>query len=128
MIVWVNSVFIEWAAWVKDGSYLPGWGQLVIAKVLEGKGEILPRATYCHRRGSTEEDKRMMLVERFIGGLTKRDRRLVKVFYLVEGNGEWKAKVLGLDRRTMYGRLHRIHAGYVIYKTSFTSAQQLDKL
>ena len=121
MINWVHQLLTEWADWVRQKDHSMGYGKLVIAKVIEGKGEILPSARFVPSKYLGETDKRMLGVERVISHLSKPNRRLLKVVYLTSGPMGEKAKYLHIDRRTLYGRLHRIHS-------LFTTDTLCDKL
>jgi DNA-directed RNA polymerase specialized sigma24 family protein len=111
VIPWVHQLLIDWAVWVRQQDHSSGgYGKLVIAKVVEGKGEILPSARFVPSKDIGEIDQHMLGVERLISHLSKSNRKLVKVVYLTSGSMEEKAKYLRIDRRTLYGRLHRIHS------------------
>lgn len=113
MILWVHATFIEWARWVRRTDEGPaGYGKSVLLKVMEGKGEILPGAPFIASRGLSDLDKRMLRVERFISQLSKRDRRLIKVFYLQPNTVETKAKRLGMSKRSLYDRIHKVHTSF----------------
>lgn len=103
----------RWAAWVLSpvGGVNLGYGKSVIAKIMEGKGQILPGAPRCSGAMKIEVDHLAMRVDRWVASLPKPERQLLKLYYL-DGRYtvEDKAMQLGISRKTLYNRVTRLAA------------------
>jgi len=111
MIQSSHEKLLRWAEWTAGGKALAslGVGESVLARIFEGKGEILPGAPY-KTLGKIYHDPASVRVEGFVRTLGKNEKQLLKVFYLYPINvASAKAEKLKLPQRTMYDKLHGIH-------------------
>ena len=81
------------------------------AKIVEGKGSILPGAPKGSGPIKVESDRVASYVDYFIRQyLDKSQRRLIKIYYLESWRSvEDRASKLRLPARTLYDHLHKIH-------------------
>lgn len=112
MIVEIHEKLLRWARWEKQpdqGVLMMGYGTSVLAKVMDGRGEILPGAPRGSGPKKTYTDPVAVLVSSALKKLDKKDRKIVVGFYLSDGSARLKAERMGMPERTLYSRLNRIH-------------------
>lgn len=116
MIQTSHIKFLRWAVWTNSplanaGCCPVGYGGTVTARVVEGKGSILPGPPKGSGPRVHDVDRVASAVDTFISTkLDRAEKRLIKIFYL---SREWsaadKANKLRMAERTMYDHLHSIH-------------------
>jgi len=114
MIDEAHGHFLRWASWVRApvGGISLGYGPSILVKILEGKGRILPGGG---GGAGVGHDPMALQVQRFVDGLSRKDSTMVKTFYLDRTRTvEERAKKLKMPVRTLYDRLERIHALYLV--------------
>lgn len=111
-----HQLFRQWAKYEKiyvGGVYL-GYGGTVTAKIMDGKGTILPGAPPGSGRPRVYIDEVGIWVGRFVAHCGDLDREVIKHYYLVEGyTVDEKAAMLKLSNRELYRRLHRLQLDLV---------------
>jgi len=116
--------------WARDTrSYVQnfdlGYGGTVTARVLEGKGTILPGAPKCGGRKKTEVDPTAVKVGKFIEGLSGKEKKILKVWYIEDHlSVEEKATRLSMGLRSVYHALERLRNRVVefVYPTDLEGA------
>jgi len=116
--------------WARDKrSYVQefdlGYGGTVTARVLEGQGEILPGAPRCGGRKKTEVDHTAVKIEKFVCGLSGKEKKILKVWYLEDHlSGEEKATRLSMGLRSVYRSIEKLQNLVVqlIYPTDLEGA------
>ena len=112
-----NSLFRHWARNEKlgGGGVHLGYGGTVTAKIMEGKGEILPGAPVGSGPRKVDIDPVAMKVGRFISKRNKREKEVIKMYYLVDGGYSVsdKAEFLKMSSRELYRKLHRLQLDLV---------------
>lgn len=104
MIDYINHRLVLWAEWAtrRDDSGLGYPRQAHYTK-----------AVLTHSRGCIEEiDEAAMEMERAVqalGHALPMLRQAVMEFYRKTGSAEYKARVLGVHRDTLYARIHQAH-------------------
>jgi hypothetical protein len=108
--------FLRWAVWMNSplataGCCPAGYGSTITAKILEGKGTILPGPPKGSGPRVHDVDRVATAIDGFIcKQLDKTERRLIKVFYLTRNaTATEKANKLRIAERTMFDHLHKIH-------------------
>jgi len=111
MIPLAHLRFRRWADWTLSytvGGQL-GYGRNVLARIMEGKGEILPGPPSCSGPKIMSPDPIATKVDRFLCTIPADEKFLIKTFYLSrEWSSDEKAKHLKIPARTMYAQLERI--------------------
>jgi len=113
MIPEAHAHFLRWAQWVKApvGGVNLGYGPSILVRIIEGKGLLLPGGGGV----AGALDPVGAQVQRFVDKLARGDRLMVRVFYLDKiKTVEERAERLRMPVRTLYDRLDRIHALYLV--------------
>lgn len=111
-----HQLFRQWAKYeaLYVGGVHLGYGGTITAKILEGKGTILPGAPPGSGRAQVYIDEVSLRVGRFVAQCGKFDKEILKHYYLVDGyTVEEKAAMLKLSNRELYRRLHRLQLSLV---------------
>lgn len=111
-----HAHFLRWAVWMhsstnQSGGMPIGYGGTITAKIVQGKGSILPGRPKGSGPVLGETDRVASDIDSFIcKQLDKSERKLVKIFYLSRDLSiEAKAQKLRLAERTLYDHLHQVH-------------------
>ena len=116
MIYRAHERFSKWAAYVLEpvpGENL-GYGKNILLEIMEGKGVILPKAPPGSGRKKISVSETASEVDAYVKGLGRTDRLLVRTFYLNPMESvERRAQRCGMNRRTMYNQIERIHVEYL---------------
>ena len=111
MIPEAHRKFKEWAAWEKQSVPATnlGYGVQVIARIMEGKGEILPGPPKGSGRKRADINPAMMRIHIFVARLPSRDKRVIMEVYCGKPGYtmEEKAARLRMATRTMYDVVER---------------------
>ena len=105
--------------WAKDQrSYVQGfdlgYGGTVCARILDGKGTLLPGAPRGSGMRKTEVDAVAVKVEKFVSSLDGRERKIVKTYYCEFSlSVEEKAQRLQVGVRVMYHSIDRLQTRLV---------------
>ena len=113
-----HQLFRQWAKWERlgVGGIELGYGGTVTAKIMEGKGEILPGAPPGSGPKKVQIDPVALSVDHFIRGCKKSEKEVIKIYYLQEGyTVEEKATFLKMSARELYRKLHRLQLNLVVY-------------
>lgn len=118
MISAADSLFKEWAKDSRCGSGGPylGIGDSPLWAIMEGKGQPLPRAPKGSGPKLTVISQTSLRVDRFVSGLHKSDKTILKIFYIdfthtiIE-----KCQMLGLSRRGLYDRITFLQRMLLVY-------------
>lgn len=113
--------FTRWAAWLLapdmgSGGAPSGYGKSVLARIMDGRGQIMPGGKGMVR---VFVDPVGVQVDTWVKKLKREDARILKVFYLSRyWTVEKKAHRLGMPVRTLYWHIDRLHGAYLSQRCS----------
>lgn len=114
MIQDMHKRLMKWGVWerIPVAGVAIGYAPTTITgKLMDGKGEFLPGAPIGSGPKLLNISPEMMLMSKFVHGLERRHREIVREVYAGElgYSMEEKAVRLRLSRRGLYEHLHKVH-------------------
>lgn len=107
--------------WAKDQrSYVQGfdlgYGGTVCARILDGKGTLLPGAPRGSGMRKTEVDPVAVKIDKFVNGLDGREKKVIKTYYCEPAlNVDEKARRLQVGVRAMYHAIEKLQDRLVVW-------------